>query len=370
MKKVFLLLLTISSSLIGFCQITGLTEKSNLPSTVSESSGLIYFDGRLITHNDSGSTNMLFEIDSISGAITRTVIVNNAVNVDWEALAQDSTHIYIGDIGNNSGSRTDLKIYKIDKNDYLNSTNVSAEVINFSYSDQVSFSPNPNNTEWDSETIISLDSNLVIITKDWVTESSKAYTIPKTTGAHSALPMATILNNSGLITDAAYNPVTSELYLVGYNNILQPFLWIGQNVLENDLFAGVFTQIWLPSLGFEQIEAIAEVAPDRYFMTSEAYSIPPLAESAKLICFSSTEESSSLEEMNFQNWTCGPNPVIDKLHIAGPDFTAVNVYNINGELVLSGSEPNIDAADLASGVYMVEIYTSTLESQIIRIVKE
>jgi hypothetical protein len=87
----------------------------DLPSTISETSGLLFFNGKLITHNDSGNTAQLFEVDTTSLQLTRTVTVLNAENIDWEDLAQDDAYIYVGDFGNNSGTRTDLVIYRINK---------------------------------------------------------------------------------------------------------------------------------------------------------------------------------------------------------------------------------------------------------------
>mgnify|MGYP000029410152 FL=1 len=49
----------------------------NLPDTVSETSGLIFHNGKLITHNDSGNEPQLFEIDTVTLEITRTVTVSN-----------------------------------------------------------------------------------------------------------------------------------------------------------------------------------------------------------------------------------------------------------------------------------------------------
>ena len=95
-------------------QIENITEKYNLPNSISETSGLLFYNGKLITHNDSGDAANLYELDTIRGNITRTITISNATNSDWEDITQDDTHIYIGDFGNNSnGNRQDLKIYKI-----------------------------------------------------------------------------------------------------------------------------------------------------------------------------------------------------------------------------------------------------------------
>ena len=52
-----------------------LTVLTTLSDTVSENSGLLNLNGRLITHNDSGGEAALFEIDSLNGHILRKVVV-------------------------------------------------------------------------------------------------------------------------------------------------------------------------------------------------------------------------------------------------------------------------------------------------------
>ena len=112
---------------------------------MEETSGLLYYNNKIITHNDSGNDANLYEIDPENGEITRVVTVANATNIDWEDLGQDDTYIYIADIGNNNGNREDLKIYKILKSDFISSTNVTSQEITFSYEDQTDFSSQPNN---------------------------------------------------------------------------------------------------------------------------------------------------------------------------------------------------------------------------------
>ena len=80
---------------------------SALQDSIKETSGLIYLNQKLITHNDSEGRPALYELDSITGNVTRTVAVTNATNIDWEDIDYDSTYLYIGDFGND-GSRTDL----------------------------------------------------------------------------------------------------------------------------------------------------------------------------------------------------------------------------------------------------------------------
>ena len=110
MNNILLISLFLYSA-IGLSQ--SVTVVSVLESTVDESSGLLFLGGRLITHNDSGGEASLYEIDPPTGTVIRTVQIQGAANRDWEDIAMDDTYIYIGDFGNNSGTRRDLRIYRV-----------------------------------------------------------------------------------------------------------------------------------------------------------------------------------------------------------------------------------------------------------------
>ena len=370
MKKITLLAFLILGTLNSIGQITDIEEKFILPTDLNESSGVIFFNGKLITHNDSGNQNMLYELDTISQTVTRIITIDNATNVDWEDITQDETSIYIGDIGNNSGVRTDLKIYKINKNDYLNSTNIISEIINFNYSDQVDFTSNPNNTEWDSEALINFDMSLILMTKNWVNGLTKAYSIPKNSGTYTVNPLTTTLTSGGLITGSTYNELTGKLYSVGYNSILQPFVWISESFLGNDIFSGTNTQILLTSLGFEQVEAITHVEPNRYFMTSESFNIPPFSEDAKLISFSTNDEVLSLAEDLVNNFNLYPNPVKDILNIDGIEFISFEIYDTTYRLVYQSFSQKANISTLIKGMYLVKINLTNQVYKIKKIIKE
>ena len=104
MKLKTFLFLTILTFKITYnqAQISNFKEKFALPEKVKETSGLLFLDGKIITHNDSGDDANLYEIDSLSGTILRTISTANAKNVDWEDLAENDTHLFITDIGNNN----------------------------------------------------------------------------------------------------------------------------------------------------------------------------------------------------------------------------------------------------------------------------
>ena len=345
---------------IGLCsvsaQISNATEVFELPSTLSESSGAIFFNNKLITHNDSGGEAKLFELDTLSGVVTRTVTITNAVNVDWEDMTQDANHIYIGDIGNNSGSRTDLKIYKVSKSDYVGSTTVTAETIAFSYSAQTDFTATPNASEWDAEALVSFDaSNLMLFSKNWVDGVTKAYVVPKSAGTYSVSPLATTLNSGGLISGGTYNPFSHKLYLVGYSSILQPFVWVSENFSgTTDIFDGTNTKTGVSSFPVEQIEAITFVDVSRYFMTSESFSFGTFSENAKLISFS-TSDTLSAELVPAEAVFVYPNPVDSFLYVSNKEVEFIELCDLNTRQLYKGISPRVDMRSFANGVYVVKV---------------
>lgn len=370
MKKLTLVTFLILGTINAIAQITNVEIKFTLPTVLNESSGAIFFNNRLITHNDSGNQNKLYELDTISQVVTRIVTIDNATNVDWEDITQDNTSIYIGDIGNNNGNRTNLKIYKINKNDYLNAINVTSEIINFNYSDQTTFTSNPNNTPWDSEALIDFDTSLILLTKNWVNGVTKAYSIPKNSGTYTVNPLTSTLSSGGLITSSTYNQLTGKLYSVGYNSTLQPFVWISQGFTGNDVFSGTNTQIPLSSLGFEQVEAITHIGANRYLMTSESFNFPPFSENGKLMSFSTDDSVLSVETSPFSEVSLYPNPVKDILTIDGVKFVSVKIYDTASRLIYHSNNQIVNISHLNKGVYIVKINVSDNIYHIKKIIKE
>ncbi|HLW15156.1 MAG TPA: hypothetical protein VKX30_06640, partial [Flavobacteriaceae bacterium] len=74
MRKIIVILVALT--LGGFqaiAQISNVEEKLRLPKALRESSGIIFFNDKLVSHNDSGNKNKLYELDTISGTVTRTI---------------------------------------------------------------------------------------------------------------------------------------------------------------------------------------------------------------------------------------------------------------------------------------------------------
>lgn len=217
-----------------------LTTKFNLSTpTLDENSGLIVSNGQLWMHNDGGNSNALYRIDTTNGNILQTVLVNNATNIDWEDITQSPTHLYIGDIGNNSGSRTNLCIYVIDKNDlHPNVGSVTAQIINYSYSDQTNFVPATNNTNFDAEALLYFDNSLHVFSKNWIDKKCKHYMLPTIAGTYQAQLIETL--NAGYLVTGACMQQAGVIALCGYDNtgIAPVYLTLLFDYTSHNFFSG------------------------------------------------------------------------------------------------------------------------------------
>jgi len=259
----------VSEDLNSFNQLSIVTQLSDL---VDESSGLVFLNNNLITFNDSGGSNSLYEIDVFNGEVIRTVDIINATNNDWEDISVDSEYIYIGDFGNNYGNRQDLLIYKISISDFLNSANnsVYAEEINFSYSDQINFQSNPYNSNFDAESIISLNDSLYVFTKNWVDGKSNVYSISKNAGNYIASKIDSV-DAQGLITAAEYNINSNTVTLLGYDAD-SPFIIELSNFNESNFSQGLISKfpLTVPETSSIQTEGLTNI-DNYYYISAEDY---------------------------------------------------------------------------------------------------
>ena len=361
-------------------QISNFKEKFELPNEVKETSGLLFLDGKIISHNDSGGSPNLYEIDSLSGNIIRTISISNATNIDWEDLAENDTHIFIADIGNNNGNRQNLKIYKILKSDFKNNNTVSAEIISFSYEDQTDFSSQPNSSNFDAEGIVIYGNNLLIFTKNWSDYKTNVYKIPLATGNYVAVKISSA-NIQGLITSAVY--IQDRFFLTGYNTSLIPFLiYISSNRMPGeDIFFSGFNKISLESeLGQgSQIEAITNIGVTGKYYISREYFTTTVAGTAftfkqKLYQFyDDTNALLSIHKNELDFLKINPNPVIDKINIQiNVSFSNIDIYNSLGEKVFRPKFHHlkeIDISSLSAGIYYLKVQLEDASSVVRKIIK-
>lgn len=338
----------------------------NLPTSLQESSGLIISDGQFLTHNDDTDVQLYFSpmADSLNFS---AAAIPNVSNIDWEDIDQDEDYFYIGDFGNNvTGNRTNLRIFRILKSS-LNG-NVVVDTIQFSYSEQLEFQALPvNQTDFDCEAMIVSDSAIYLFTKEWISQSTSLYVIPKTTGTHQAT-LAGQLNVQGLVTGATYLKNKNLVVLCGYSTLLQPFIYLLYDFEDEDFFSGNKRKISLAS-PFHQVEAITTEDGLHFYLTNEYFST--LSVPARML---EVDLSDFLEHyLNpvslangmevHQNVSIFPNPANDKLQVNGlnGELAQLRLTDVLGnvlveELVL-GNTVQVDLKEkgVAPGVYVLTI---------------
>ena len=349
---------------------------------LDENSGLIFYNNNIITFNDSGGEANLYEINASTGNITRTVTITNATNVDWEDITQDASYIYIGDIGNNNGNRTDLKIYKIAKIDYNGSDDIAvAEIISYSYADQLDFNSNPNNTNWDAEGLISYGEQLLIFSKNWVDNRVNVYSIPKTNGTYSAL-LESSYNTNGLITSAEISLNENIIYLIGYSNSQAPFMYTIHGIPNNslDIFSGIISEKIsnIVPIG-NQVEAIAlfEITPNKHrlYISNEkfifSYEDITIIFPPKLWLIEIDAETITLDVLDITSdltFTIFPNP-LDKTLNLSERVDEIIIFDLLGSIVTKQQYvKKISIENLNPGHYIahIKINNSILIKQLIK----
>lgn len=231
------------------------TVYSQLDEVVNETSGLIYFDGNIWTFNDSHGEPEIYRIEKESGKITQIIQITNATNVDWEDITQDEDFIYVGDFGNNKGVRKDLKIYKVSKNDISakKKVKVVADLIEFSYKDQLSFESNNRKHNFDCESVVNLGDSLIIFSKNWADGQTRMYKLPKNPGKYEVSPVDSY-DVDGLITGADLNS-NNELLLIGYKDHLS-FVYLVTDFSGTNMKSGNVYRVNFPRLQDAQTEGV------------------------------------------------------------------------------------------------------------------
>jgi hypothetical protein len=245
--------------------------RHTLPAILKESSGLCYTDGQLWSFGDSGNPNSIYKIDTLTGAVLQTVTIANYPNIDWEDITADSSFIYVGDMGNNDGNRTNLRILKLKKEDIPQNNNaatVNAEAINFAYADQTDLSSN-SNTNFDCEAIAAIGNHLYAFTKDRGDLQTRCYRLSKDPGTYKVSPLS-VFNTNGKITAAAYNTETKELALLGYmNQNKYSFIWFFNGFAGDDFFNAAATRFTIGTATDWQTEGLDYISSGRLMVSCE-----------------------------------------------------------------------------------------------------
>ncbi|HFA49226.1 MAG TPA: T9SS type A sorting domain-containing protein [Bacteroidetes bacterium] len=335
-----------------------------LPDSLTECSGLAFFQDRLWAQMDGGNPDRLYILDTLTGGGTRTNKLMNGNNTDWEDLAEDATHLYIGDFGNNSGDRTDLHIYKVKKTE-LPDNGPTAEVIEFTLSDQTDFTPAHNDNNYDMEAFFFWNDSLHLFSKNWVDFKTRHYVLPATPGLHVA-QLRDSLEVQMQVTGADITE-DGRAVLLGYNTSTgEVFLWLLFDFPGSDVFAGNKRKLSLGSaLLLSQPEGIAMHNATKGFICSEKFNVLP----PKLFDFDIGEFISgpdlSEEAPRPLQLELYPNPATDRLDIhagnSGTGKIRLQVLDWTGKILQERVQESngaafdfkLNIAGLAAGSYLV-----------------
>jgi len=258
LTNIILLLLLISCKL----------QRQFLPLKINETSGLEYYDGNFITHNDSGGEPVLYEFNKDGIIISEYEIEGCGINNDWEDITSDNKNFYISNSGNNFGTREDLTVLIIDKESDFKCKGQ----IQYKYKNQVKFKSRSKHP-YDSEGIISVGDELVIFSKDRQNLVTKLYILPKVAGSYEIEPFHSYDVNS-LITGADYDETLKLVSLVGYDFVEDggesesQYLYTISNFNIENLDQSIIKKYKIP-VGKAQIEAVKIVDESTFWITSE-----------------------------------------------------------------------------------------------------
>lgn len=244
-------------------------EVAVLSDSLKESSGLNFLNENLYTFNDSGNSGELFKINQKTAKI-ESKINTQLRNIDWEAMANDGKSFFIGDFGNNSGSRKDLKVYKIPLNDSLIIDSI--QTFKFNYPEQLDFEPKNLNTNFDAEAMVYSDSKIHIFTKEWQSKFTTHYTLDIATNKSQPARKIESFDTGYVVTDASL--FEDKLYLIGYTKKTQVYLSVFTKSEGDQFFTNQPKKYYLGStLSLSQIEGIAVNASGIY-ISGEHFKTP------------------------------------------------------------------------------------------------
>jgi len=204
--------------------------QTELADEVPEASGLQFVGQRLYAINDGGNAAEIYGIDLYHGQMIRRIRVTNAPNIDWEDLASDGQYLYIGDFGNNLGTRKDLRVLRISLHELETKNEVQAETIHFTY-DRQSSTEMSSDHRFDCEAMAFHEGQLLLFTKPTNAQGSDVYTLDANPGVQTAR-FAGTFETKGWITGADITADGKNLVFVGYENAgftSQSFLGLIEN---------------------------------------------------------------------------------------------------------------------------------------------
>ena len=375
----YLIILAIFSFQNLFSQSLNESVINNLPSVLNESSGLERDDqGTFWSHNDSGGEPELYHF-SESGTLLHTVKISNVENIDWEDITLASNgRMFIGDFGNNSNDREDLKIYIVNINNLSPGMNVrSASTINFSYNEQTAFPPNDTKKNFDAEAMVYKNDSIFIFTKNRTQPfdgKCYQYYLPAIPGNYQISRSDTLYitgsDTESRIVGADFDSITNKLALLTSTKVLifQPNT--SNKLLSNTTSIKAFVNI-------TQKEGICWGDSCKLYFSDEY--VGSLNLGGKLY---NAELCVALENKKIENpeFIIYPNPSNETIFIK-LNKSVSKKWNITGDLLTSNGEfvkimqwnltenkGQINTLNLPKGLYLLHLKENGMNLQILKVV--
>ncbi|MEP0064107.1 hypothetical protein [Paraglaciecola sp.] len=232
-----------------------------LPAELKETSALFCSkNDTAFTLNDSGNEPVIYEIDSKANIVNERLF--KVKNRDWEAITGDGTHLYIGDIGNNSGNRKTLKIQEILENGTAHKPNT----LRFTYQNNPLKENKYLNHDYDAEALVNVNESLYLFSKSWDTGTLFVYRLEKVNPTQSIKPIAEVNGLPGVITGGDYDYENKRFILVGYKvwglGFFSPFI----TILDEQLNLIKFFDLE----GYGQVEGVCVSPKGEVWFTQES----------------------------------------------------------------------------------------------------
>lgn len=246
---------------------------ANLSNPYNETSGLAFSNDTLFSINDSGNQPIVHALSS-TGQHLNSWTIQNAINADWEALALSSTTLFIGDVGNNDGSRSALDIYRIDRSALSSgSTSIFAQKQTLRFADQPTSGLAMNAHNYDCEAMFFWHDSLHFFSKNWENLWTRHYVAPIAWQDTLMLNPVDSFFVNGLVTDAGLDPNSNSMYLLGYkkelSGLYSSFMY-RYAAIDHAFSVADYQRIELGStLNLAQTEGLCISGHDKGYITGE-----------------------------------------------------------------------------------------------------
>ena len=344
---------------------------------LGNTSALLYWNGGLWTSNDHGSL-ALHRLDTLTGETLQTVGCDTSFS-DMEEVAQDSDYFYFGDFGNNHEQlRNDLRILRLRKSN-LTQGLCQFDTIAFTYS---GYDPSGEgagrlpSTDYDCEAMVAVGDSLYLFTKQWTSQQTTCFALPKEPGAYTALPRFSI-DVEGMVTGACHFLTSTSdgtkqvLALCGYSLLLSPFVYLLYDFEGTDFNNGQQLSLPLNNPIGTQTEAIASADGLHYWLTNESFDHFGISQPAQLLSLdlsnylfgylhpdSTQTQGVAPVGLDDGGITVHPNPTDGVVTIDYATVEKVEVLDSTGRLLLQSDDSRtLDLRELGAGTYLLRITT-------------